>query len=140
MRSRQYLLAFALLCFGSSTLAGDAEAAIGSAEADEPLYTVVDGYKVDPDTLTGFRTWRAAACDRCHGANQEGMVGPSLLESMRHISKEEFVEVIRDGRLDRGMQSFGNDPRVMDNIDHLYAYLKGRSDGAITRARVSAMD
>jgi len=25
---------------------------------------------------------------------------------------------------------------VMDNIDHLYAYLKGRSDGAITRAKV----
>jgi len=144
MRSRNYLLTFALLfgllCFGSSTLAGNADATAGSAEADEPLYTVVDGYKVDPDTLTGFRTWRAAACDRCHGANQEGMVGPSLLESMRHISKEEFVEVIRDGRLDRGMQSFGNDPRVMDNIDHLYAYLKGRSDGAITRARVSAID
>jgi hypothetical protein len=38
------------------------------------------------------------------------------------------------------MQSFGADPRVMDNIDHLYAYLKGRSDGAITRARVSAIE
>ena len=24
----------------------------------------------------------------------------------------------------------------MDNMDHLYAYLKGRSDGAITRAKV----
>ncbi|HYJ18487.1 MAG TPA: methanol dehydrogenase, partial [Burkholderiales bacterium] len=45
----------------------------GTAIADEPLYTVVDGYKVDPDTLTGFKTWRAAACDRCHGANQEGL-------------------------------------------------------------------
>ena len=47
---------------------------------------------------------------------------------------------MRDGRLDKGMQSFGADPRVMDNIDHLYAYLKGRSDGAITRARVSAIE
>ena len=34
------------------------------------------------------------------------------------------------------MQSFGNSPQVMDNIDKLYAYLKGRSDGAITRAKV----
>jgi hypothetical protein len=24
----------------------------------------------------------------------------------------------------------------MDNLDHLYAYLKGRSDGAITRSKV----
>ena len=34
------------------------------------------------------------------------------------------------------MQSFGTSPQVMDNIDALYAYLKGRSDGAITRAKV----
>jgi hypothetical protein len=34
------------------------------------------------------------------------------------------------------MQSFGASPVVMDNIDHLYAYLKGRSDGAITRSKV----
>lgn len=140
MRSKQYLLAFALLCLGSSTQAEDAAASTQSDGANGPLYTVVDGYKVDPDTLTGFRTWRAAACDRCHGANQEGLVGPSLIESLKNISKEEFIAVTRDGRLEKGMQSFGNDPRVMDNIDQLYAYLKGRSDGAIKRARVSAMD
>lgn len=103
---------------------------------DSKLYTVVDGYKVDAETMKGFRAWRAAACDRCHGANQEGMVGPSLIQSMKTLSKEEFVKVTRDGRLDKGMQSFGNSKVVMDNIDQLYAYLKGRSDGAITRARV----
>jgi hypothetical protein len=43
---------------------------------------------------------------------------------------------VRDGRLVKGMQSFGNSPVVMDNINELYAYLKGRSDGAITRAKV----
>ena len=100
------------------------------------LYTVVDGYKVDPFTMKGFRTWRAAACDRCHGANQEGMVGPSLVNSLKTLTKEEFVQVVRDGRLDKGMQSFGTSQQVMDNIDALYAYLKGRSDGAITRAKV----
>ena len=106
---------------------------------DEPLYKVVDGYKVDPNTMNGFRAWRAAACDRCHGANQEGLVGPSLLNSLKTLSKEEFVKVVRDGRLDKGMQSFGNSQMVMDNIDQLYAYLKGRSDGAITRAKVEPM-
>ena len=140
MRNRQFAIAFALLCFGSATQAQDAQAATKTSESDQPLYTVVDGYKVDPDTLQGFRTWRAAACDRCHGANQEGMVGPSLIESLKVLTKEEFVTVVRDGRLAKGMQSFGSDERVMENIDKLYAYLKGRSDGAITRARVTGIE
>lgn len=106
------------------------------AATAQPLYTVQEGYKVDANTMKGFRTWRAAACDRCHGANQEGMVGPSLITSLKTLTKEEFVKVVRDGRLDKGMQSFGNSQQVMDNMDQLYAYLKGRSDGAITRAKV----
>ena len=101
-----------------------------------PLYTVQEGYKVDANTMKGFRTWRAAACDRCHGANQEGMVGPSLINSLKVLSKEDFVKTVRDGRLDKGMQSFGSSPQVMENMDQLYAYLKGRSDGAITRSKV----
>ena len=107
--------------------------------APTPPYKVVDGYKVDPDTMKGFRTWRAAACDRCHGANQEGLVGPSLVNSLKTLTKEEFVKTVRDGRLEKGMQSFGTSPQVMANLDQLYAYLKGRSDGAITRAKVEPM-
>ena len=112
---------------------------VHAEEVKTPLYTVVDGDKVDADTLKGFRTWRAAACDRCHGANQEGSVGPSLIESLKVLTKEEFVHTVTEGRLEKGMQSFKNDPRVMDNMDHLYAYLKGRSDGAITSSRVKAI-
>lgn len=108
----------------------------GSSFGQAELYKVVDGYKVDENTMRGFRTWRAAACDRCHGANQEGMVGPSLVNSLKTLTKEEFVAVVRDGRLQKGMQSFGTSPQVMENMDHLYAYLKGRSDGVIKRARV----
>ncbi len=109
------------------------------AQDAQPLYKVVDGYKVDAETMKGFRTWRAAACDRCHGANQEGMVGPSLVNSLKVLTKEEFVKTVRDGRLEKGMQSFGTSKQVMDNIDQLYAYLKGRSDGAITRAKVEEL-
>nr|WP_234413862.1 cytochrome c [Ideonella sp. A 288] len=107
-----------------------------SVQAQDKPYKVVDGYKVDAETMKGFRSWRAAACDRCHGANQEGMVGPSLIESLKTLSKEDFIKTVTVGRLDKGMQSFGNSPVVMDNINQLYAYLKGRSDGAITRAKV----
>ena len=129
MKSKKLLLS-ALLCCG-----------LGAVQAaDEPLYKVVDGYKVDAETMKGFRTWRSAACDRCHGANQEGLVGPSLVNSLKTLSKEDFIKTVRDGRLEKGMQSFGNNPTVMNNIDHLYAYLKGRSDGAITRAKVQEID
>ena len=106
-----------------------------SAGAAKP-YTVVEGYKVDANTMNGFRAWRAGACDRCHGANQEGMVGPSLIESLKTLSKDDFVKTVRDGRLDKGMVSFSTSKTVMDNIDSLYAYLKGRSNGDITRAKV----
>jgi mono/diheme cytochrome c family protein len=108
----------------------------GAAQAQDKPYTVVEGYKVDAETMKGFRTWRAAACDRCHGANQEGLVGPSLVNSLKTLTKDEFITTVTKGRLEKGMQSFGNSPVVMDNINQLYAYLKGRSDGAITRAKV----
>jgi mono/diheme cytochrome c family protein len=100
------------------------------------LYTVVDGFKVDSETLQGFRAWRAAACDRCHGANQEGMVGPSLVESLKTLSPDDFKKAVIEGRLEKGMPGFKTSKMVMDNLDHLYAYLKGRSDGAIKRAKV----
>jgi len=108
----------------------------GSAQAQDKPYTVTDGYKVDAETMKGFRAWRAAACDRCHGANQEGLVGPSLVNSLKTLTKEEFVTTVTNGRLEKGMVSFSGSPVVMNNIDQLYAYLKGRSDGAITRAKV----
>ena len=88
----------------NSLLVSIAAVALGSAAPlasaqDKPLYKVVDGYKVDANTMKGFRTWRAAACDRCHGANQEGMVGPSLITSLKALSKEDFVTTVRDGRV-----------------------------------------
>jgi len=112
---------------------------IAAAIAEEKLYTVVDGTKVDPETMKGFRTWRAAACDRCHGANQEGLVGPSLIASLKLLSREEFAKAVIEGRLEKGMPAFKTSKMVTENIDHLYAYLKGRSDGAITKAKVELL-
>jgi mono/diheme cytochrome c family protein len=130
------LLFCALLIEAGSAVAQD-KAPV--APTEKRLYTVVDGYKVDSKTMDGFRAWRAAACDRCHGANQEGLVGPSLLESLKTISKEDFVKTVRDGRLDKGMVGFANSKMVMENMDNLYAYLKGRSNGDITRAKVEEL-
>ncbi len=108
------------------------------AAADAP-YKVVDGNKVDEKTLLGWKTWRAAACERCHGPNQEGMVGPSLIESLKTLTKEQFVTTVMNGRPEKGMPNFNGSKQVSDNIDNLYTYLKGRSDGAIKPGRVELM-
>ena len=69
-----------------------------AAKTNEPLYTVVDGDKVDAKTLEGFKAWCAMACERCHGAKQEGMVGPSLIEALKRLTKDEFKNAVMNGR------------------------------------------
>jgi hypothetical protein len=103
-------------------------------------YVVQDGNKVDNKTLLGWRTWRALACERCHGAEQEGLVGPPLVESMKKLSKEEFHKTILDGRPEKGMPPFSASKMVTDNWEGLYGYLKGRSDGKIKPGHVYAID
>lgn len=101
-----------------------------------PPYKVVAGTKVDKQTLSGWKTWRALACERCHGAAQEGMVGPSLIASLKVLSPKEFNSTVLQGRPAKGMPNFDGSKQVVDNIDNLYAYLKGRSDGAIKPGRL----
>src|SRR5262245_6763082 len=107
--------------------------------ADPAAYKVADGNKVDKVTLEGWRTWRALACERCHGARQEGMVGPSLIESLKRLSKDEFKQSVLKGRPEKGMPNFDGSKMVTENIDGLYAYLKGRSDGAIQAGRLEEL-
>src|ERR1700724_2372619 len=102
-----------------------------AAQADQPpgVYTVKDGNKVDDKTLAGWKTWRAMACERCHGAEQEGLVGPSLVNSLKTLSKEDFHTTVINGRAEKGMPPWGAGDMVLKNWEGLYAYLKGRADG-----------
>jgi mono/diheme cytochrome c family protein len=95
--------------------------------ADDAPYTVKDGM-VDAKTFKGFQTWRSAACERCHGANQEGLVGPALTDSLKRMTKDEVMTTIIKGRPEKGMPP--HDALGAEKIDALYSYLKGRSDGA----------
>jgi mono/diheme cytochrome c family protein len=106
--------------------------------AEQP-YTVKNGTQVDEQTLAGWRTWRGLACERCHGAQQEGLVGPSLLESLKVMSKQEFHDVVMDGRIEKGMPPFNGSQMMLKNWEGLYAYLKGRSDGKIEPGRLTAL-
>ena len=123
------------------------QSALGTTTAPEKattakpgkLYTVVDKNKVDPNTLIGWKVWRAQSCSRCHGAAQEGLVGPSLIASMKVLTKEQFVTTLKKGRIEKGMPNFGGVPFVADHLDELYAYLKGRSEGEIAAGRLQAI-
>lgn len=124
----------AALCWSAGLFAA---AVPGSALAgDTPPYKVAEGNKVDAQTLSGWKTWRAMACERCHGAAQEGMVGPSLVDSLKVLSKDQFKTAVLKGRIEKGMPNFDGSKMVTENIDSLYAYLKGRSDGAIEPGRL----
>lgn len=139
MRCRFTVIA-ALLLSAYTCTSHAADAAPKPAATDARLYTVNEGNKVDPQTLKGWRTWRSMACERCHGANQEGMVGPSLIDSLKVLSKDQFKTTVLQGRVEKGMPNFSGSQQVVDNIDNLYAYLKGRSDGAIKPGRVESME
>jgi mono/diheme cytochrome c family protein len=124
---------------GSATTTPSTPAAGASGSAGD-LYKVEGGTKVDPKTLAGWKTWRALACERCHGAEQEGLVGPPLVESMKKLSKEQFHTTLMNGRLEKGMPPFNTSKMVSDNWEGLYAYLKGRSDGKIKPGRLTGID
>jgi mono/diheme cytochrome c family protein len=117
-------------------VAAPATEAPHAATSADALYTVVDGNKVDPTTLDGWKTWRALACERCHGAEQEGLVGPPLVESIRNLTKEQFHDTMFNGRPEKGMPPFSGSAMVTKNWEGLYAYLKGRSDGKIVPGKL----
>jgi len=132
-------IAFALMIAVTSTSTADS-APQPTTSSSSALYTVKDGNKVDAATLAGWKTWRALACERCHGAEQEGLVGPSLIASLKVLSKEDFHTTIMNGRMEKGMPPFNTSQMVTKNWEGLYAYLKGRSDGKINPGRLTGID
>lgn len=119
-----------VVALGAAMLVAGRPMAAAAADAPAP-YTVQDGNKVDPQTLAGWKTWRALACERCHGAEQEGGVGPALVDSLKVLTKDQFHTTVINGRIEKGMPPWGGSDLMVKNWEGVYAYLKGRSDGAI---------
>ena len=130
-RQVYFVMSIAILSAAALMASRTAETALAANQDSTAPYTVQDGDKVDPKTLDGWKTWRALACERCHGAEQEGLVGPSLVESLKTLSKEDFHTTVINGRADKGMPPWGASEMMQKNWEGLYAYLKGRSDGKI---------
>ena len=65
---------------------------------------------------------------------------------MKSLSYSEFLEVVVNGRQGQSggpnsvMPGFAETQDVMLYIDHIYAYLKARSDGKVGRGRPNRLD
>ena len=100
-------------------------------------------YKIFPDGKVDFATYRgynmySSICFVCHGPDAKGSsFAPRLMDSLKFLSYEDFVSTVMNGRenitstSNNAMPSFGENPTVVKYIDSLYAYIKGRADGAI---------
>ncbi len=98
------------------------------------LYRIVDG-KVDARTYDGYRRYHAV-CNHCHGPDGMGSsFGPSLVDRLPGI--ETFRGIVRDGQSSGAavMKGYSGDPNVAPYVDHIYAYLEARADGALGRGR-----
>jgi methanol metabolism-related c-type cytochrome len=113
--------------------------------ADEKPYRVEDG-KVDQATFNGYRRY-GNSCLQCHGPDGAGSsYAPSLMESLKHLSPEQFNEVVINGRQNvtqsqqNVMPPFGHVEDVVLYLSDIYGYLKARSDGALGRGRPQRLD
>ncbi|HEU4473533.1 MAG TPA: cytochrome c [Gemmatimonadales bacterium] len=88
-----------------------------------------------------YEGWRqySVQCARCHG--QDALPNPvaaNLLVSMAPggptAEKATFTQVVTEGRPDRGMPAF-KDTMTPEQVDAVYAYLKGRAEKQIPAGR-----
>ncbi len=100
------------------------------AEGDKP-YQVVDG-KISENALNGWRTCNGGGCGTCHGKGGIGAVGPNLANSVNSVlTKDEFMDVVTNGRSGTMMRPHNTNKKVMDNLEDLYVYLLARGDDVL---------
>ena len=124
----------------SAVLASGVVLSAESEKATETPYTIVDG-KVDKKTFNGWRRY-TQSCMRCHGPDGAGSsYAPSLVDSVKHMTQDEFNEIVVNGRTnvnaasENVMPPFGEVEDVVAYLDDIWAYLKARADGALGRGR-----
>jgi mono/diheme cytochrome c family protein len=137
MRTRPFLL----VCAGAGLLAGSAAIVCGPARADEAKPYKVENGRADEHTFRGYLFY-GENCLRCHGPDGSGSsYAPSLVDSLKTNSKQQFDEVVINGRKNVSqaaanvMPAFGTVADVVLHLNDIYAYLKARSDGVVGRGR-----
>jgi len=111
-----------------------------SAKPEKPVGQTekTGGLKVNRAEYDGWRQY-SVNCARCHGQDVlPNPVAANLLVSLKaggpFDPPEKFREVVTKGRPERGMPAFGT-LLTPEQIDAIYAYVKGRAEGRISPGR-----
>ena len=108
----------------------EAAAAVEAVAGDKP-YQLVDGV-ISANAIEGWKTYNGGGCGACHGKGAVGAVGPNLGQSVTtKLTKEDFVNIVTNGKSGTMMRPHKTNTRVMDNLDNLYAYLVARGDDVL---------
>jgi methanol metabolism-related c-type cytochrome len=141
MLSLRFAVLAACLACGALPLAAQQATNGVVDEAYERPYTICAENTVDAGTYNGYRRYHAF-CHQCHGPDGLGSsYAPSLVESLKILHRDQFNEVVVNGRQnlaagqEKVMPSFGHVEDVMLYLDDIYSYLKARSDSKIGRGR-----
>ena len=84
-------------------------------------------------------------CARCHGDEALGSTfGPSLVESLGPTgqirTRENFLDVLQNGRKDKGMPTAAKMGLDSVYFDGLYRYLSGRGSGKLKGGRPARLE
>jgi mono/diheme cytochrome c family protein len=120
--------------------AAPAETTTQTAEAPlRDAYHQAPRDTVSQQVYTGWKQFNLN-CARCHGEDVSGTtIAPHLIVSLKPDgpinTKELFVQTVCAGRPEKGMPAWCALGLDMNNIQAIYAYVKGRSDAKIGPGR-----
>lgn len=115
-----------LITWGIASELAAFQAKAGSASQDASTI-----YK---DVYNGWKWWHVY-CYRCHGMNAIATtLAPSLIDSARKPSAKEFLQTVRDGVPDSGMQAWS---KLLEDeqIAQIYVYVRARTDKVLPPGR-----
>lgn len=86
------------------------------------------------DVYNGWKWWHVY-CYRCHGVDAVGTtMAPSLIDPMNRRSAAEFLKIVRNGDVEKGMPSWS---KLLDDkqIGQVHLYVRARSDKVLAPGR-----
>ena len=90
--------------------------------------------QVSEVVMNGWR-WFHVYCFRCHGVDAVGSsIAPNLRESIKALSHDEFIRIIREGRPEKGMQAW-NVLLDASQMEDIYQYVMERTTGRLKPGR-----
>ena len=120
-----------VLCGLAIVLGIASELAASQTKAGSAAQDTATIYK---DVYNGWKWWHVY-CYRCHGMNAIATtLAPSLIDSGRKPSAKEFLQTVRDGVPDSGMQAWS---KLLDDeqIAQIYVYVRARTDKVLPPGR-----